>query len=131
MCVILSILTQTMREYLQLFVKHQRSLAGYMVQFESPHGLHLNVVTMFQAWFDAAWNRAQPIDTPGQLHWWFKRNWQWWVYIVTAVLAIPFGNSVWGGIIGSVSATFLFNALVASWPMLREYLHKITGGQTR
>ena len=99
-----------------------------MVQFESPHGLHLNVVTMFQAWFDAAWNRAQPIDTPGQLHWWFKRNWQWWVYIVTAVLAIPFGNSVWGGIIGSVSATFLFNALVASWPMLREYLHKITGG---
>jgi hypothetical protein len=104
----------------------QRSLEGIMIEVVSPPGFHLNLITMFQACFNAAWNRAEPIHTFGKVRWWLVSNWQWWAFGVTAFIALLLGGtSVWGGIVGSVSATFLFNALVASWPRIRSAVRKI------
>jgi cyclic pyranopterin phosphate synthase len=37
-------------------------------------------------------------------------NWQWAAFLITAGIAIPLGTSLWGGIIASVSATFLMTS---------------------
>lgn len=105
----------------------QRSLEGYMIEVESPPGFDLNLITLFQANFDEAWNRAQPIHIPGRVWWWFTRNWQWWAFGVTALITLMLGMSSWGGIAASVSATFLFNALVSSWPRIRPIIRRILG----
>jgi hypothetical protein len=105
----------------------QRSLEGVMIEVESPAGFDLNLVTLFQARFDVAWNRAQPIDVFGKVRWWVTSNWQWLAFGVTALVALSLGPSVWGGIAGSVAATFLFNALVSSWPAIRSLLRRILG----
>jgi hypothetical protein len=104
--------------------KHQRSLAGYMMEFDSSAGLDLNIVSLFQARFDDAWDQAQPLNLWG-LWWRVKRNWQWGAFVVTALLAIPFGTSIWAGIIASVSATFLFNAFVSSLSAIKSFMLKI------
>lgn len=101
----------------------QRSLGGYMIEVESPPGLELNLVTLFQERFELAWNRAQPIHTSGRTRWFLKKHWQWAAFMATALIAIVLGASlqtpVWSEIVASVSATFLFNALIASWPTIR------------
>lgn len=106
----------------------QRSLGGYMIEVESPPGLEFNVVTLFQERFELAWNRAQPIHAPGGIRWFLKRHWQWAAFIASALIAIALGTSletpVWSEIVASVSATFLFNALVSSWPMIRFALRR-------
>jgi hypothetical protein len=104
--------------------KNQRSLAGYMIEFDSHIGASLNIVSLFQARFDEAWNHAQPLNMLG-LWWRLKKNWQWGAFVLTALIAIPFGTSIWGGIIGSVSATFLFNALVSSSSMIKATIRKL------
>ncbi len=105
----------------------QRSLAGYMIEFDSRLGPDYNIVTLFQAHFDRAWNRAQPLHPLGNGWWWVKQNWQWVAFAITALIALPLGMSVWGGIVGSVAATFLFNALVTSWPMIRAAIRRSLG----
>ncbi|HZR41100.1 MAG TPA: hypothetical protein VFB12_13335 [Ktedonobacteraceae bacterium] len=106
--------------------KHQRSLAGYMIEFESRSGLDLNIVNWFQSRFDEAWNRSQPLHTPGRVWWTLTKNWQWWAFAATALLAVLLGTTAWGGIVGSVSATFLCNAVVGSWSSIRAFIHDIS-----
>lgn len=103
--------------------KRQRSLAGYMIEFDSRTGLELNIISLFQARFDEAWTQAQPVNILG-IWWWLRSHWQWGAFVVTALIAIPFGTSVWGGIIASVSATFLFNALVSSSSTIKTILRR-------
>jgi hypothetical protein len=104
--------------------KNQRSLAGYMIEFDSHTGANLNIVSLFQARFDEAWNHAQPLNMLG-IWWRLKKNWQWGAFVLTALIAIPFGASIWGGIVGSVSATFLFNAIVSSSSMIKSTIRKL------
>ena len=98
-----------------------------MIEVESPVGFDLNLVTLFQARFDVAWNRAHPIDAYGKVKWWVTSNWQWVAFGITALIALALGLSVWGSIAGSVSATFLFNAIVSSWPAVRSLLRRMLG----
>jgi hypothetical protein len=101
---------------------HQRSLAGYLIEFDSRTGPELNIIHMFQACFDNAWRQAQPTTRLLGIWWRIKQNWQWGAGLVTALIAIPFGTSIWGSIIASIAATFWFNALVSSWDMIRQTL---------
>jgi hypothetical protein len=99
-----------------------------MIEVESPAGFDLNLVTLFQTCFDAAWNRAQPIHISGKVRWWLTSNWQWWAFGITSLITLGLGTTVWGGIAASVSATFLVNALVSSWPAIRSVIRRMLGG---
>jgi hypothetical protein len=106
------------------FPWQEGSLDGYMMEFDSRTGSELNIVSLFQACFDEAWNQAQPLNIWG-IWWWLRKNWQWGAFFITALIAISFGTSIWRDIIGSVSATFLFNALVSSLPTIKTAIRKL------
>jgi hypothetical protein len=96
-----------------------------MLEIESPVGMQLNVVTLFQSYFDDIWKRAEPTYPLSKLWWWFARSWQWWAFIVTTVIAFILKDSFWVGIVGSVAATFLVNAVVASWFTIRSFVGRL------
>lgn len=101
----------------------QRSLAGYLIEFDSrtePELKGLNIVHLFQMRFDEAWKQARPTTPFLSIWWWIKQNWQWGAGFVAALLALLLGGSFWAGIMASISATFFFNALVSSWDMIRQ-----------
>lgn len=104
---------------------HQRSLAGYLIEFDSRTEPELNIIYMFQTCFDDAWKQAQPTTRLIGIWWKIKQNWQWGAGLVAALIAIPFGASIWGGIIASIAATFCFNALVSSWDMIRQLIRNL------
>lgn len=104
---------------------NQRSLEGVMLHVESPSGLTLNMVSLFQQFFDGAWRRAEHTGRFGKLKWWFSTGWQWWLFLGFSALAIVFYPDVWSGIFGSAAATFLVNALVTSGPKIRSLIRDL------
>lgn len=102
----------------------QRSLQGVMLEVESPVGLRLNLVGLFQERFESAWVRAQPIHALGRIGWWLGRGWQWWAFAVFTVLAFASAKTSWSGIFASAAATFLVSALVAAWPRIHALFSK-------
>ena len=119
------ILDRTLLRYDLYAPYHQRSLEGYLIEFDSRTEPELNIIHMFQTRFDEAWKRAQPTTFPLGMWWGIKKNWQWAAGLATALLAIPLGTSVWGGIVASISATFFFNALISSWNMIRQAIRNL------
>jgi hypothetical protein len=67
------------------------------------------------------------VDAYGKVKWWVVNNWQWVAFGITALITLVLGPSVWGNIAGSLSATFLFNALVSSWSAVCLLLHRVIG----
>jgi len=103
----------------------QRSLEGIMLEVESPVGLQFNLVSLFQIYFNDAWNQAEPVQRFGKVRWWLTRGWQWWAFILSTIIAFMLSASFWGGIVGSVAATFLVNALVSSWPTIHSLIRRM------
>jgi hypothetical protein len=99
---------------------HQRSLSGFLMEFDSRAAPELNIIHMFQACFDEAWKQAKPSTHLLGVWWGIKQNWRWGAGLVTLLIAIPFRTSIWGNILLPISATFFFNALVSSWNMIRQ-----------
>src|SRR5215471_11270860 len=102
----------------------QRSLQGAMIEVESPNGFDLNLISLFQHYFEIGWSRAEPVGPMGKIRWILMSGWQWWLFAVFAALAFAWRTSFWGGIFGSAAATFLVNALVAAWPRIRTFFIK-------
>jgi len=92
----------------------QRSLQGFLIEAESPPGFNLNLVDLFQRYFDSAWRAAQPIQFSGKVQWWVRRGWRWAGVAIFSLLTVLTATSVWGLIFGSAAGTFLVNAVV-SW----------------
>ncbi len=104
---------------------HQRSLAGYLIEFDSRTEPELNIIHLFQTCFDEAWKHAQPATHLSGIWWGLKQNWQWGAGLVTALIALPSITSIWGSIILSISGTFFFNALISSWDMIRQFIRNL------
>jgi hypothetical protein len=104
---------------------HQRSLAGYLIEFDSRTEPELNIIHMFQACFDEAWKQAQSTSRLSGIWWKTRQNWQWGAGLATVLIAIPLGTSIWGGIAVSIAATFWFNALISSWAMIRQLIRNL------
>lgn len=107
----------------------QRSLDGMMVQIQSSQGLHLNIVKLFQLYFDDVWSHAEPTHFFGRLWWRLPKGWQWWAFGCFAVLGLisydRLNAPYWAGILGSVAATFLLNAVVASATAIRAFFKRL------
>ncbi len=103
----------------------QRSLEGVMIEVQSPYGLQLNLVDLFQARFNEAWERAEPTTILAKLKWWLGRGWQWWAFLAAIIIAgLLIKNPLWSGLAISVAATFLVNAIVSSWPTLLSFIRR-------
>jgi len=103
----------------------QRSLEGVMIEVESPYGLQLNLVDIFQARFNEAWERAEPTNILAKLKWWLARGWQWWAFLASIIIAgLMIKNPLWSGLAVSVAATFLANAVVSSWPIILSFIRR-------
>jgi hypothetical protein len=102
---------------------HRPTLEGIMVKFE-PSGSNdtLNMVRLFQLYFDDVWRRAKPRGFFRTLWWRLAKGWQWGLFALFALLGLIINTSLkdtfWTGVVGSVAATFLVNALVATGPTI-------------
>jgi hypothetical protein len=102
----------------------QRSLQGVMLEVNSPLGLQLNLVSVFQHLFDDAWHRAEPFNPLGKLWWWLSRDWQWFAFLIFTLLTFFSKEYFWTGIFGSVAATFLITALSGTWSRIRAFIRQ-------
>lgn len=105
----------------------QRSLEGVMIEVLSPDGHELNLIGVFQHCFDAIWEKSESTTFFGKLWSRLGSSWQWWCFIVFAVLSfLAVKRAVWSGIFASAAATFLVNALVSAWPRLHSYFRRFS-----
>jgi len=102
--------------------EHQRSLQGIMLEVISPNNLDPNIIRVFKKVFNEAWFTSQPTNLSGKIFWYFKNGWQYWASIGFAIASFyTFEKSFISGITGSISATFLLNALVASRQSIKDF----------
>jgi hypothetical protein len=102
----------------------QRSLQGIMLEIRSPARHQLNMISMFQQYFNNAWNRAEPVRRSGRIVWAFERQWQLGAFALFTVLTIVEFPNVWSAIFSGVSATFLFNSLAPVSQRFRSFVGK-------
>lgn len=106
----------------------QRSLQGIMVQIVSPSGLNLNLVHLFLKYFNAAWNRGQPLGKTEKLVWWIERGWQWWASIgflgLSFLAARPNLSPVFENIFAGMAVAFLASAVISAGPKIRRWLKR-------
>lgn len=100
--------------------QRQRTLDGIMIEVVSFAGLQANLTSLFDREFERAWRRAEPYGLWNRVWWRFVRLWQWLACACFGVAAVAtIEDPAVSGILGSVSATFLVNALAASSEDLR------------
>jgi hypothetical protein len=107
-------------------VSRQRTLEGVMIEVESPPGFNLNLVDLFYQEFEEAWARSEPLGFFGRVRWRFGRYWQWWLSLLFLGLTITtFRTPTISGVLGSIAATFLVNAMVTSREELVNILRRL------
>jgi hypothetical protein len=116
----------------------QRSKEGIMLEASATDGRSLNIIEMFDIYFEQAWVRARPIDLIGSMLWYFSKNWHFILFFVfgisaTAILYMfPLDMSKSGilnlvfGILTSASGSFLVTGIVDSWEKIRGFLRRFS-----
>lgn len=100
----------------------QRSLEGFMVEFENHEHLDHNLFRLLRNHFDEAWQIARPVGFFGAIVWFLRRQWNWSAGAVFAALAMFFSGNVSLGIFASIAATFFVTAMIESWTDLRRWI---------